>query len=43
MYDIGHDVDARNSLKMVPATFDALVRDRGIYESVRAMVGLLFG
>ncbi|KAF2814474.1 uncharacterized protein BDZ99DRAFT_437427 [Mytilinidion resinicola] len=39
---VWHDADARNSLKKVPATFDNLVRDRGVYESIKAMVGLLF-
>lgn len=37
-----YEADALNSLKKVPVAFDALVKDRGVFEATRAMVGLLF-
>ncbi|OCL08743.1 hypothetical protein AOQ84DRAFT_354346 [Glonium stellatum] len=39
---VWHEADGRNSLKKVPATFNVLVKDRGVFEATKAMVGLLF-
>ena len=36
------DADERKSLYKVPATFDSLVRERGVFEAIRVVVGLLF-
>ena len=38
----GHEADTGASLSKVSATFDALVRDRGVFEATRVVVGLLF-
>jgi len=37
-----HEADERRSLHKVPATFERLVRERGVFEAVRVVVGLLF-
>jgi hypothetical protein len=41
--DAGQEADDANSLKKVPATFDMLVRERGVFDAVGIMTGLLFG
>lgn len=39
---IGSEADERNAFKKIPAAFDALVRERGVFEATKVMVALLF-
>jgi hypothetical protein len=39
---IGHDVDSNDALKKIETTFDVLVLERGVFDAVRVVVGLLF-
>jgi hypothetical protein len=39
---IGKDADDRGSLRKVGEVFTALVKDRGVFEAVRCVVGLVF-
>lgn len=40
--NIGREADDRSSLKKIPATFDKLVEEMGVFEAMGIMVGLLF-
>ncbi|KAI9656602.1 MAG: hypothetical protein M1821_004809 [Bathelium mastoideum] len=37
-----HKMDNRKSLKKIPETFQSLVQNKGVFEAVRVMAGLLF-
>lgn len=42
MPDTGREADDRGSFKKIPATFDRLVEEMGVFEAIKTMVGLLF-
>jgi hypothetical protein len=39
---LGHEADSGDALRKIPATFDALMRERGVTQAVRVITGLLF-
>jgi len=41
--EVWYEVDERRGLGKVPAVFDRLVRERGVFEAVRIMSGVIFG
>jgi hypothetical protein len=41
--EVWHEVDERRGLGKVPTVFDRLVRERGVFEAVEIMSGVVFG
>jgi hypothetical protein len=37
-----HESDATDALRKIPATFDALMRERGLMKAVEVIAGLVF-
>ena len=38
----GHEADTSDALRKIPATFDALMRERGAMKAVEVIAGLVF-
>jgi hypothetical protein len=39
---LGHEADTTGALKKIETTFKVLVAERGVFDAVRIIVGLLF-
>lgn len=40
---VWHEVDERRGLEKVPMVFDRLVKERGVFNAVEIMSGVVFG
>jgi hypothetical protein len=40
--NLGHEADTNDALKKIETTFDVLAAERGVFDALRIVVGLLF-